>query len=237
MRRSAVHRAASEDEFPDMKSAFEFLASIPLFSTLRPEDEQLISRSICRKRIVPRLALASGGAPLDFLGILLSGRAGEYVRRDTGGLCLLRIISAGDPFGNLDPGLCDEAKTSVLALEEGEVLCLASPAADTLASSNPGFRLALQTERQRQLQRSLDYVQVLTREDSAERILRFFTLLAADFRLADRLGRHIPVALTHQTIADSCGLTRETVSRKVGALVETGRLLKTDLGWVLPGRH
>jgi CRP/FNR family transcriptional regulator, anaerobic regulatory protein len=219
-----------------MQSAYDSLASIPLFSTLRADDEQLILRSICRKRVLPRLAMATSGAPLDYLGVLLSGRAGEYIRRDSGALCLLRVISAGDPFGNLDPGLCDEARTSVIALEEGEILCLASPAVDKIASGNPAFRLALQTERKRQLQRSFDYVQLLTGDDSSERILKFLSLLADDFRLSDRLGRHIPVALTHQTIADSCGLTRETVSRKIGTLVDSGDLLKTDLGWVLPGR-
>ncbi|MBI3862611.1 MAG: Crp/Fnr family transcriptional regulator [Planctomycetia bacterium] len=217
-----------------MPSNFEFVASLPLFSSLQHDEEQVLKGLCCRKPITQRLQLVSSGAPVDYLGMVLSGRVGEYAPRGCGGAFLLRILSPGDTFGHIDPGANGCAPMSVLALEPGEVLCIANRAIEQIAARNSKFCAALQVERSRRFQRAIQHMQLLTIDGSEERVMAFLSLIAGDFGLKDREGRHIPVALSHQTIADSCGLTRETVSRKFGALAEAGQVHRTELGWVLP---
>ena len=61
------------------------------------------------------------------------------------------------------------------------------------------------------------------------------------WELADRFGRvrqdgvHVPIALTHATLADLVAARRPTVTKALGELAERSAVLWTGEDWLLPG--
>ncbi len=61
------------------------------------------------------------------------------------------------------------------------------------------------------------------------------------WELADRFGRvrqdgvHVPISLTHATLADLVAARRPTVTKALGELAERSAILWTGESWVLPG--
>lgn len=61
------------------------------------------------------------------------------------------------------------------------------------------------------------------------------------WELADRFGRvrqdgvHVPIALTHATLADLVAARRPTVTKALGELAERGAVVWTGEDWLLPG--
>ena len=61
------------------------------------------------------------------------------------------------------------------------------------------------------------------------------------WELADRFGRvrqdgvHVPIALTHATLADLVAARRPTVTKALGELAERAAILWTGEDWLLPG--
>jgi CRP-like cAMP-binding protein len=61
------------------------------------------------------------------------------------------------------------------------------------------------------------------------------------WELADRFGRvrhdgvHVPVALTHATLADLVAARRPTVTKALGELAERSAVIWTGADWLLPG--
>ena len=74
-------------------------------------------------------------------------------------------------------------------------------------------------------------LKLLVFEKGEQRIVGYLQSLAARHGATSQNGAIVPIALTHQTIADNCGLTRETVSRAMSRLDESGAVRKTDQGW------
>ena len=79
-------------------------------------------------------------------------------------------------------------------------------------------------------------VRSLALDRGQKRILSFFG------EFGRRLGREtdegllIDTTLSHQAIADACGFSRETITRLLGELSDSGDLVKNDEGWLLPRR-
>ena len=61
------------------------------------------------------------------------------------------------------------------------------------------------------------------------------------WELADRFGRvrqdgvHVPIALTHATLADLVAARRPTVTKALGELAERSAVIWTGEDWLLPG--
>ncbi|MCA9048387.1 MAG: Crp/Fnr family transcriptional regulator, partial [Planctomycetaceae bacterium] len=95
------------------------------------------------------------------------------------------------------------------------------------------FATELFTRQSRQLGILQQRLRDVVYERGDARILRYFEALALQIGVESPEGVFIDSRVTHQTIADTCGLARETVSRLLTNLKQRGQLFRTADGWVL----
>ena len=88
----------------------------------------------------------------------------------------------------------------------------------TLVSTNPTLSYALSVQMARQFQVFVDRVENLEYKKAGERVAYRLLFLASRFGIRTDEGIAIDTPITHETLANTINLTRETVSRQVEKL-------------------
>jgi len=186
----------------------DFLATIPLFSGL-PEDELERFAELTRERSYPKgSVILFQDDPGDSLFVLRAGRVKVVLIGEDGREVILGVLEPGAHFGEL--ALIDDQPRSahVIAMEDAQLLVLRREDFRRRVEANPTVAWALLTELSRRLRRADVKIGGLVLLDVPGRIARLL------LDLADETGsEQIEKPLTHQTIAQMIGASRETVSR------------------------
>lgn len=204
--------------------ATDFLASVPLFSGLDLSDRQRFL-DVTRERTYPRgSVILFENDPGDSLYIVRQGRVKVVLIGEDGREIILGVLGPGDHFG--EQSLIDQQPRSatVIAMEDASLLILHRDDFRRRVESSPAIAWALLTELSRRLRRADEKIGGLVLLDVPGRIAR----LLLDFA-GESGGRTIEKALTHQTIAQMIGASRETVSRSMKDF--------QDAGWIAVERR
>ena len=186
----------------------DFLASVPMFSGLQ-RDELLKFAELTRERTYPKgSVILFQGDPGDSLYVLHQGRAKVVLIGEDGREVILGVLEPGAHFGEL--ALIDDQPRSahVIAMEDSQLLILRREDFRRRVEANPPVAWALLTELSRRLRRADQKIGGLVLLDVPGRISRLLLDLSAESDSAT-----IEKPLTHQTIAQMIGASRETVSR------------------------
>jgi CRP/FNR family cyclic AMP-dependent transcriptional regulator len=130
---------------------------------------------------------------------------------------ILGVLGVGEHFGEL--ALIDDRPRSahVIAMEDADLLVLRREDFRARVESSPSVAWSLLTELSRRLRRADDKIGGLVLLDVPGRISRLL------LDLADESGSpQIEKTLTHQTIAQMIGASRETVSRAMKEFQDSG---------------
>src|SRR5215208_6376386 len=174
----------------------DFLSSVPMFSGLQ-RDELLKFAELTRERTYPKgSVILFQGDPGDSLYVLRQGRVKVVLIGEDGREVILGVFEPGAHFGELS--LIDDQPRSahVIAMEESQLLIL----------RREDFR--------RRVEQKIGGLVLL---DVPGRISRLLLDLSAESG-----GANIEKPLTHQTIAQMIGASRETVSRAMKEFQEEG---------------
>jgi CRP-like cAMP-binding protein len=195
----------------------DFLATIPLFSGL-PEDELERFAELTRERSYPKgSVILFQDDPGDSLFVLRAGRVKVVLIGEDGREVILGVLEPGAHFGEL--ALIDDQPRSahVIAMEDAQLLVLRREDFKRRVEANPTVAWALLTELSRRLRRADVKIGGLVLLDVPGRIARLL------LDLADETGsEQIEKPLTHQTIAQMIGASRETVSRAMKEFQDAG---------------
>ena len=186
----------------------EFLSTVPLFSSLESDELQRFAELTREKAFLKGTVILFENDPGDSLFILRSGRVKVVRVGEDGREVILGVLGPGEYFGELS--LIDDMPRSahVIAMEDSSLLILHRDDFRRRVEASPAVAWALLQELSRRLRRADDKIGGLVLLDVPGRIARL--LLDA----ADEGGTPtIQKALTHQTIAQMIGASRETVSR------------------------
>ena len=195
----------------------DFLASVPMFSGLQRE-ELLKFAELTRERTYPKgSVILFQGDPGDSLYVLHQGRAKVVLIGEDGREVILGVLEPGAHFGEL--ALIDDQPRSahVIAMEDSQLLILRREDFRRRVEANPPVAWALLTELSRRLRRADQKIGGLVLLDVPGRISRLLLDLSAESDSAT-----IEKPLTHQTIAQMIGASRETVSRAMKEFQEEG---------------
>ena len=162
--------------------------------------------------------------PGDALFVVRSGRVKVVLLAEDGREVILGLLGVGEHFGELS--LIDDRPRSahVIAMEQSSILVLRREDFRRRVEASPVVAWALLQELSHRLRRADEKIGTLVLLDVPGRIARM--LLDASLECDNDL---IEKPLTHQTIAQVIGASRETVSR---ALREF-----QDHGWVTTERR
>jgi CRP-like cAMP-binding protein len=195
----------------------DFLATIPLFSGLQRDEIQKFA-DLTRERSYPKgSVILFQDDPGDSLFVLRAGRVKVVLIGEDGREVILGVLEPGAHFGEL--ALIDDQPRSahVIAMEDAQLLILRREDFRRRVEANPTVAWALLTELSRRLRRADVKIGGLVLLDVPGRIARLL------LDLADESGSEaIDKPLTHQTIAQMIGASRETVSRAMKEFQDAG---------------
>jgi len=193
------------------------LRKVPLFSQLAPSDLERVSE-ISRERAYPRNSvILFEDDPGDALYVVALGQVKVVLIGEDGREVILSVMGEGEFFGEM--ALVDDEPRSahVIAMEDSTLLVLRREDFQGILKQTPGIALALLRELSRRLRRVDEKVGSLVLLDVNGRVAQLL------LELADEAGsERITRRLTHHTIAQMIGSSRETVSRTMRDLVEKG---------------
>jgi len=185
-----------------------FLATVPLFKSLDAAERERFAEFVREKSYPKGSVILFEDDPGDALFVVRSGRVKVVLLADDGREVILSLLGVGEYFGELS--LIDDQPRSahVIAMEESALLVLRRDDFRRRVESSPGVAWALLQELSRRLRRADEKIGTLVLLDVPGRIARML-LDAAEDGGADLIDK----PLTHQTIAQVIGASRETVSR------------------------
>jgi CRP/FNR family cyclic AMP-dependent transcriptional regulator len=202
----------------------DFLATVPLFNGLdRVELERFAE--VTREKSYPKgSVILFEDDPGDSLFVVRDGRVKVVLIGEDGREVILGVLGVGEYFGELS--LIDDRPRSahVIAMEDSNLLVLRREDFRKRVESSPSVAWSLLTELSRRLRRADDKIGGLVLLDVPGRIARLL------LDLAEESGTNaIEKTLTHQTIAQMIGASRETVSRAMKDF--------QDAGWITVERR
>jgi len=186
----------------------DFLATVPLFGGLDRIELQRFGE-LTREKFYPRgSVILFENDPGDSLFVVRQGRVKVVLIGEDGREVILGVLGVSEHFGEL--ALIDDRPRSahVIAMEDSSLLVLRRDDFRRRVESSPAVAWSLLTELSRRLRRADEKIGGLVLLDVPGRIARLL------LDLAEEAGANtIEKALTHQTIAQMIGASRETVSR------------------------
>jgi len=202
---------------PGPMDTVDFLAGVPLFSGLDDAELQQFGELTRERTFSKGSVILSQGDPGDSLFVVRDGRVKVVLIGEDGREVILGMLGSGDHFGELS--LIDSRPRSahVIAVQESTLLVLRREDFRRRVEASAAVAWSLLGELSRRLRRADEQIGGLVLLDVNGRIAR----LLLDNASADG-NCTIEKKLTHQTIAQMIGASRETVSRAMRDFQERG---------------
>jgi CRP-like cAMP-binding protein len=198
-------------------SSADVLKRVPLFSDL---SEAELSRfaEVLREREYPKNSvILFEDDPGDALYIVSSGQVKVVLIGEDGREVILSVLGDGDFFGEMSL-IDDEPRSAhVIAMKDSQLLVLRRDDFQVQLQAHPPIALKLLRVLVQRLRRADEKIGSLVLLDVNGRVARLLLDLAEETG-----GPKITRRLTHHTIAQMIGSSRETVSRAMRELVERG---------------
>lgn len=193
----------------------EVVRKVPLFAGLSDADLAAVA-GLCRERSYPKgSVIVFEDDPGDAMYLVASGQVKVVHIAEDGREVILSVMGAGAFFGEMAV-IDDEPRSAhVIAMEESVLLILRREDFYSQLKQSPDTAIALLRELSSRLRNADEKIANLVLLDVNGRVANLL------LRMADEEdGELITRRLTHHTIAQMIGSSRETVSRTMRNLVD-----------------
>jgi CRP/FNR family transcriptional regulator, cyclic AMP receptor protein len=205
-----------------MKQYVGNLKSVTLFSILKDDEIQAISKIAILKNIDKSSMVFQEGEVGDSLFVILNGKVKVSLFDDDGKEYILDIIGKDGFFGELS--LIDELPRSanVITTENSEFLVIRRKDFVKLLLEKPSISISILKTLSERLRHADERIKGLAFLSVEGRVFKY--LLDIGEKTGLRLKNHIIIenGPTQIEIANSCGSSRETVSRVLKTLIKKG---------------
>jgi CRP-like cAMP-binding protein len=197
----------------------DILRKVPLFTSL-PAPELQAFAELCRERSYPKgSVIVFEDDPGDAMYLVVAGQVKVVLIAEDGREVILSVLGEDSVFGEMSV-IDDEPRSAhVIAMEDSMLLVLRREDFQNRLRQSPDVAIALLRELSRRLRRADEKIANLVLLDVNGRVASLLLRMAEE-EGGDRITRR----LTHHTIAQMIGSSRETVSRTMRALVDRGVL-------------
>lgn len=203
---------------------FEILKNIFIFSGFDMDALGGIHAVAVEEHLKKGDSIFWEGDPPSWLLVLKKGKVKLFKQSSTGKETILRIVDAGETFGELALFDGRPYPNSAKAMESSTIIKIPRPEFLMMVQKFPNVSYEIILELSRRLRESQEVIQALAVERVERRIVSLL------LKLADRIGKEegkrtrIPVILTRQDIADMVGSTVETSIRIISRLSKDGMI-------------
>jgi CRP-like cAMP-binding protein len=212
-------------------SPAEILRRVPLFRSVPAGDLVRLAQATRERHYPKGSVILFENDPGDALYVVARGRVKVVLIGEDGREVILSVLDDGAFFGEM--ALIDDAPRSahVIAMEDADLLVLRREDFHAILNVTPMIALGLLRELCSRLRRADEKIGNLVLLDVNGRVARLLLDLAAESG-GDRIARR----LTHHTIAQMIGSSRETVSRTMRDLQDRGLIAVSRKDIVLQDR-
>jgi CRP/FNR family transcriptional regulator, cyclic AMP receptor protein len=172
--------------------------------------------------------------PARFIYLVLEGGVKEVQVTPEGKEVILSLHGPGDLFGELATFHNGEAPASAVAMAASRLLQVPREDWQRMVESNPQLQRSLQEQLARRLDEAWRLVRMLSRYTTEARLKSALLLLAERWGQPHEEGIEIALDLTHRTLADLAGASREKVTRALGILQQKGLVRVVKRRMVVP---
>jgi len=195
----------------------EVLRSVPLFRQVSDPDLQALAQLVREHRHPKGAVIVLHGDAGEALFLIRSGQVKVTVASEDGREVILSVLGPGSFFGEMAL-LDDEPRSAhVIAMEDTTILQLRREDFRSRLKAAPELAVSLLRELSRRLRRADDTIASLMLLDVNGRIAHLLLELAREE--GGDSGTRITRRLTHASIGQMVGASRETVSRTMRNLV------------------
>lgn len=205
------------------------LRQIPLLAHLGVEDMNMVRAELRIKKFARRDTVIQKGSPGDSLMFLLVGKLQVVDVTEDGRVVGLRLLRAGEFFGEIAVINAAPRSASVVALSEALVAFLPSKAALHLFTESPSVASQLLKHLATKIQQDSQFRSILSIHNTAQRIFAFIAMHTVVKPGNLNVVENLP---THQELANMINTSRETVTRTLLLLTQQG-IIQKDLNCLI----
>ena len=199
-----------------------FLRQIGLFDGLSDRDlrelESIVRERSFRKNEVIFHAQEPGNA----LFVIKRGRVKISMDDRSGKETILRILEAGDFFGEMSLLDGEPRSATVSSLEPCQALILSRDQFLQFIPRHPQVVLKMLTALSRRLRKADEKISRLVFADAYEKVASVLLDIIEERKIPLNIGTEIPLSLTRQDLAELAGLSRETLTRVIADFQRAG---------------
>lgn len=198
------------------------VSKVPLFSSLDPDEQDRIHSLIHRRKYRKGEFLLMEGDIQESLMILHSGKVKVFRYTQDDKEQILYILSEGDFFGERNLFHRLRSTCFIQALEETDLCLISGKAFLDFLRVHPETAVKMLEEISRRMEKLEDALQNMGKKSSESRVTSVLVDFAQQFGKPQKDGILLELPLSREGIANYIGITRETVSRKLGLLQDEG---------------
>ena len=217
------------------KEVVDSLRTIPLFGRVSEGDLEELASHLIERRFPKNATVVEEGLPGDYMYVIREGRVKVTKASEDGREKIMNFLEAGAFFGDMALVGDEMRSASVKTLEESTLLALSRRDFIDLLRQSPDMALAVIEELANRLRETNEQARSLSFQGVEERTRNLFERIAQPEE--GGAGRLLTPTLTHQQIADMVGTSRETVTRSIKQLKESGWLAQEGKRYVIPCDH
>jgi len=198
------------------------IKSVSLFAAMKDEQIEAISRITMLKTFPKNYMIFQEGERGDALFIIVKGKVKVLLYGEDGREYILDVIGNSGFFGELS--LIDELPRSanVMTVEESDLLIIRRSDFMRLLMDNPAITVNILKILSRRLRAADERIKGLAFLSVEGRILKYLMEIGEESGVKVKDHLVIEKGPTQIEIANSCGCSRETVSRMVKSMIEKG---------------
>ncbi|WIV12295.1 Crp/Fnr family transcriptional regulator [Proteiniborus sp. MB09-C3] len=195
---------------------------VSIFSVLSEEQLTKLTEKIAHKNYKKGQIIFFEGDISDKLYVINKGKIKIFKYTREGKEQILYILSEGDFVGDLSLLKKDEFKFNAEALEDANICVLTKDDFDGILKESPEIAISILQVVYDRIVKLENLIQSLSTKDIEARIAGLLLSFIKDFgvRKGDSIELELP--LSREDIANYIGVTRETISRKLGSMQDQG---------------
>ncbi len=195
---------------------------IPLFSSLDSDEALRLQEGLEFRSYRRGERIFSSGAVADRLYIVCEGMMKIFKYLPDGRELLLYLYSEGDFVGGFNLLRADEYRYNAEALEPSVICTLSKESFDRIVLNNPKILLKIVEKGFERVRWAEELVDRLNSPSADHKLAALLLDLMRDFSHSEACGLVLQLRITQEDMGNYTGLTRETVSRKLGEFRDKG---------------
>ena len=200
------------------------LRGAPIFSSLSDEELYKVEEIITEKKFKKNTVILSEDETKNYMYIVFAGKVKVVQLSPEGKEQIFAIHKKGDFFGEMSLLDGKTQPANVVAMEDTTAGLISKNDFDRYFLKNDSTLKQVISLLCKRLRESWLMLRVLSFDDAESRVRAVLTNVSSLYGVKDLRGIIIPLKLTHKEIADYASLARETVSRLLSRLCQSGEI-------------